>query len=276
MREATAARILTVVLATAGLSACSGNVDTAGSGGAGTGRSHVGGGDAGVYDAPGDGLVSDAVPSPLECSVVAGGQMIGPTATISGSTLTVELAFKDYIEGANGWSGTPTITAAPELGTVDDVSVQGTTLVVTITVAAGSAGGPLTLSGDLSGWGPPPDYGQINCPVARVFAVALGDAGEPMISLRSPAPSLPVEQRPHLALTLVGARGLDAEVRADGVPEGASVEIEATGGVAQHDGSLVRWALPPEPGLYQLELVVRNGSAIATSALALEVKDTAT
>jgi hypothetical protein len=278
MREAHAARILTVVLATAGLSACSGSVDTTSTGGAGgstgTGGS-TGGGDAGVYDAPGDGIISDAVPPPLECSVVKDGQMIGPTATVNGGTLSIQLVFKDYVEGAQGWNGTPGVTAAPELGTVASVTVQGTTLNVDVTLAPGAASGVVTLTGNLDGWGPPPSYGTVTCPVQRVFKVDLGDGGPPMIAERAPAPRLPLEQRPRLALTLVRTEGLRAEVRAVGVPEGASVELETTGGVAHNQGGLVDWALPAEPGLYQLEVVVRRGGSIATSALALEVKDAA-
>jgi len=278
MREANAAGILTVVLATAGLSACSGSIET-GAGGHTTGTGGTGG-DAGVYDAPGDGIVSDAVPAPLVCSDVKDGQMIGPSAALSGTTLTVDLPFTTFIEGAIGWHGTPSLMASQGLGTVDNVLVQGTTLTVTITTFAGSDGGQLFLSGDVDGWGPPPDYGQVACPVSRVFDVIIGDAGQPMISelthAPAPAPGLPVDQRPRLTLTLLGSDGLTAKVRAAGVPEGATVELETTGGVALREGALVDWSLPPEPGLYQLELVVRRGSAIATSALAVEVKDTST
>jgi hypothetical protein len=67
MRDATTARMLTVVLATAGLSACTGSVNANGTGGHSTTTT-----DGGTYDAPGDGLVADAVPQPLVCSTVDG------------------------------------------------------------------------------------------------------------------------------------------------------------------------------------------------------------
>lgn len=272
MRDASAAGMLTVVLATAGMSACSGSVNVNGTGG-GTTTTTGTGGDAGVYDAPGDGMISDAVPAPLVCSTVDTGQGIVPTAQLAGNQLTLTFAYNPYPEGALGWMGTPSIVAEQGLGTVTGVSVQGTQLVATITLTAGAAGGNVFFKGDLQGFGGPPSYGQVDCPVTRTFTVVLGDAGQPMVS--ELGPGLPVDQRPRLVLTLVGSEGVRADVRAVGVPEGAVVELETTGGVARREGEHIEWALPPEPGLYQLEVVVRRGSAIATSALALEVKEVA-
>lgn len=276
MKETHAARLLTVVLATAGLSACSGSVDTLGAGGTTAGSTSSGGGgaggDAGVYDAPGDGLISDAVPPPLECSVVKEGQMIGPSATLDAGTLTIDLGFKDYVEGAIAWSATPSISVAPELGALGAVTVQGTSLTLTVTLTPGATKGTVTLTGDLAGFGPPPGYAQITCPVTRVFNVDLGGAS-PQIAEAAPLVPLPIDQRPRFALALVGADGLRARVHAAGVPEGAAVEIDATGGEARREGAFVDWVLPAEPGLYQLEVVVRRGRSIATSALAVEVKE---
>jgi hypothetical protein len=277
MRDASAARMLTVVLATAGLSACSGTVNVHGSGGSGGSTTTTGtAGDAGVYDAPGDGLVSDAVPEPLVCSTVDAGQGIAPAAELMGSTLTLTLDWSPYPQGALGWNGVPSVVAEQALGTVAGVSVQGLKLIVTIALTAPTAGGDVTLTGDLRGFGGPPSYGQVDCMVSRIFKVVLVDGGPPMVSELSPGlgpPGLPVDQRPRLSLRLVGAEGVRADIRAEGVPEGALVELETTGGVAHREGERIDWALPPEPGLYQIEVVVRRGSAIATSALALEVKE---
>lgn len=284
MRDRTA-RVLTVVLATAGLSACGGRAEVnQGAGGAGTAKDGGAGGSGGAttttstttpsyYDAAGDGMVADAVPSPLQCDTVADGQMMQAEGSFVGDVLTITFSFKTYIEGSQGWKGTPTFGASQGLGTVTDVQVQGDNLVVTVQSFPGFQQGQLFFDGELDGWGPPPTYGTVACPVKRVFQVTAADGGPPQIAELAPRAPQPLEQRPKLALTLLGAEGLTARVRAAGLLEGADVTLDTTGGAVSRDGNFLRWRLPAEPGLYQLEVVVRRGGAIATSALAVEVRD---
>ena len=289
MRDGKTARVLSIVLATAGLSACGGKaeVSNVGQGGSGGGSvvkdAGAGGGSTTTtttttttepyYDAAGDGMVADAVPAPLVCTEVDHGQMMKAEGSVVGDVLTVTFSFDHYVEGSQGWDGKPTIYASQGLGMVTGVEVQGETLVVTVKSFVGSDGGQLFFDGKLAGFGGPPSYGTIDCAVSRVFEVKFVVGGAPTIAENTAAPALPLEQRPKLALTLVGADGLDARVRAAGVLEGSDVELDTTGGAVTREGDFLRWRLPAEPGLYQLEVVMRRGGAIATSALAVEVRD---
>lgn len=290
----TKSRQWTVVLATAGLLACGGKAarpgdqsadggdggDTGGasgqggSGGAGgTGGSAVGGsggsaGGGGTGAGPtggSGGWEGDPVCGPYyHCD--SEGSSIKPEAALDGSTLTIRLRTFLYYES---WEQPIEVEVEPALGTLVSSEVQGDDIVILVELAPGATGGDIVFDGvrkDECSYG----SGEV-CDVHRTFHVDLADGGQPAISRRL-EPERALELRPRVKLALVETGDAWARVRALGAVGGATVRFEAAQGTLDAEGAEARWSLPGRPGLYQLEVVVQKGGAIATDAVIVEVR----
>lgn len=202
----------------------------------------------------------------ISCDDVADGTMLVPTASIEASTLTVQLdrASSFGSTAYEYWDGTPTVTVDPELGVLESVTDEGSVVTLTITLASGTAGGTIALSGVVTCW-------TAYCDVARVFTVTIGDGGEPAIA-SSPASTPALGGRLPVRLSLIGQYDTTAVVALEGAGSDAVITFDATDGVIAPDGAQATWTLPARPGLYQIEALVRRGSSVGTQALVVEVR----
>ena len=107
------------------------------------------------------------------------------------------------------------------------------------------------------------------CNFQRTFTVKI-NSGQVTVTQR--VRKFPLEPSRDVRIELVERDGLRVQLRAAGSGEGTP-EWRVTGGALERLGRLdVVWALPPEPGYYQIELSLDRGTrGVGFDALALEV-----
>lgn len=226
----------TVALATTGLSSCAG---------------------CGAVDPP---------PPPLQCTTdLQDGTFLNATATLEGSTLAVVLDPYSYVPGQ--WQ-TLDLTNLVNATVVSVNAQSDATVVIVLDLAPSATTGSFRFMGELSG-------STGTCSVARTYTFELlpsdgGAAGQVLISA---AGSLPLEAREQATIAMVRRDGNEVEVEARSRFAGPrTLSWEVSGGeIVSAEGSRMRWRLPAEPGLHQVEVLMDYGvHGFAFDALAIE------
>ena len=203
----------------------------------------------------------DPAPPPLTCdaNTQAGGTM-SATGSLSGSDLTITLSHSSNAS----WQGTPQVdqVTGATLGGV----TQGTggTLTVTLTLAS-----PTTTSVSFRFNGTLQGYGSGTCAVTRTFQVTISGTNVTVAAIDR----LPLGESQRLTIDLLRQHGGEVELAARGATMSATLEWSVTGGsLTALPAGGVRWALPREPGIYQIELAADHGRlGVSFDTLTLEV-----
>lgn len=207
----------------------------------------------------------DPPPPPLQCNAVSAGQTLSASATRSGDVIDVTIANV----GTSGWEVfrvtelTGATIAAITLPTSGSLEVLRMSLqLATPTTTAVS----FRLEGRLFG------YATETCDVTRTFM--LGIQGGTITITLEPSDLLPLAARQIAEIVPVEQDGrlvtLAARTPYWGLYE---AKWSVLGGVLdRQEGSPVRWTLPEEPGVYQIELLLDYGpDGLALDVLRLEV-----
>lgn len=206
----------------------------------------------------------DPAPPPLVCSDVAKGEPLVASAILAGTELRVRINLGDIVAGA--WVERPAVTDLMGVTLKDVVlSTDKEDLSVILTLDAPTRKtGAFTLKGDVMG------YANPKCPVERRFTFSIDGV---VVKIAQAGRALPLSVRDRVTIALAGRDGRAVELRADGAGAGARLDWTATAGrVEAAAGGGVRWILPDEPGLYQIELLVDRGEeGVVLDALTLEV-----
>jgi hypothetical protein len=217
----------------------------------------------------------DPAPGPLQCSSLGDGMTLQATATLSGSKLKVEVSDGSFLAT---WKGTPSLSKVTG-ATVDNISVNGTTVTIILDVGrASDAGGAdsgdamadagLSPSGSFTFTGQLTD-GTVSCGVTRTFHFEIIGNSASVALLDE---ELPLRLRDPASIEVIDRRDREVELRAIGAREGDAVVWTATAGNVHHGEDSVRWQLPSEPGLYQIEVLVDRGKdGVSLDTLTLEV-----
>lgn len=212
---------------------------------------------AGLTTCDGIGAV-DPAPEPLVCDDVSKGQALSATGTYDGTTLSITLNYSDFY----GWDAAPTVAALSGM-TIDSVdSTELYAIQITATFDAGATTGQFEVSGKTSD-------GETTCDVVRVFTVTVdGTAVE--ITRRE---DLPLAPRRHASIEMLRRDGLEVDLRASGAAAGERVAWTPTAGAVEvSETGHARWRLPPEPGVYQVEMLIDRGDeGFSLDTLAIEV-----
>jgi hypothetical protein len=200
----------------------------------------------------------DPPPPPLECNTVDEGESLTATATVAGTALQVSIR-----NGSpSSWSAVA-VTAVVG-GTARPVTPAEPLVVVIDLTDDRVSEGSFRLTGELRG-----STGN-RCAVSRTFTFRLQAGGVVVAS----AKELPLAARQQARITLVGRDGREVQLEATTPFRGAAaLAWTVTGGeVVSRKGARLHWRLPPEPGLYQAELVIDYGpSGLSFDTLVLEV-----
>lgn len=214
---------------------------------------------AGLTTCDGIGAV-DPAPPPLQCDDVSKGQDVSATGTWDGQVLTVTLQTTN--DWGYGWSDAPTVSAVSGLA-INDVDASDLYSVqVEMTFDAGATTGQFEVKGKFAG-------GDVTCDVTRVFTVTL-NGNDVEIALRD---EIPLAPRRHASIEMLRRDGLDVELRVKGAaPEERVAWTPTAGAVEVGPDGVARWRLPPEPGVYQVEMLIDAGDeGFTLDTLALEV-----
>ena len=216
-------------------------------------------GDGGSSEVTGIGGV-DPPPPPLECDTVDEGQRLTVRAALEADTLTVTIYQSD-----GGWTR---VAVTDVVG----ASLVGMTLESLDIVLDFRLDSPPPTSGSFRLEGSLVGTGSVLCDVTRSFTFTI-DGQNVEIAL-VPTPWLPLAARHRAEIAVVAQRGLSLELEARTrykLPRRA--EWSATGGtIREGPGSRAYWELPPEPGFYQVEVIVDYGAdGLAMDWLNLEV-----
>ena len=207
----------------------------------------------------------DPVPPALECNTVSAGQSLTATVTRSADTATVTV--RNMEEGTT-WRvlGLGNVTGGTFVSTVLPNQVQGSTLVVTIKLAAPApTQASFAISAELRD-----TYHGNTCTLNRTITVTVTATSADVVIRGDPLP-LPARQRAEIVL--VARDGRTVELAARTLYRGESqAEWTVTAGEIVADGPRLRWTLPDAKGLYQAELVVDYGvDGFAIDAMPFEV-----
>ena len=209
----------------------------------------------------------DPPPPPFSCSTdVMQGQGLLPVVARAADSLTVRVA--------NAWNAGWATARVDNLVGLQSISIEaqpqpfgGVTAVFALADSTiGSA--QFDLLGTLRD-----ERGSL-CNVARTFSITLDPLG---VSSRMP-PALPLESRDTPVIVPVrqavseGRTTVHLEARSTRVGMDVA-EWSVTGGSLERvTDTEVRWTLPSEPGLYQIDVVIAYGAnGVGYDALALEV-----
>lgn len=199
----------------------------------------------------------DPAPQPLICSNVGDGGTLSASATANGSKITIT------INSFNGqWKSTPSVSNVVGATVVSITSNFGEATIVLDTSSdaggdAGTTSGSFTLKGNLTD-------NTNTCPVARTFSF-----NGAQITQREDMP--PRDQTPA-TIEMMGRDEREVRLRTLGVKTDDTVVWTVTDGELRHEGGHVRWILPEEPGLYQVEVLVdRDRNGVALDTLVMEV-----
>jgi hypothetical protein len=209
---------------------------------------------------------ADPEPKPLDCNAWADGPW-NVFASFDGPVLVIALG---YYAGLGAWTDLKA-DVAPELGTLESIKTDPccpihANIYIRVNLADATTGGDITVDGVIHGQDQ--CHKTAACPAHRVLHIAVQDGGAVQVSMTAP----PRLRQGRVALVLERAEGAEAVVRATGVPAGANIEFSSTAGELRANGDAAQWSVPPQPGLYQCEVVVQHQGAIATDALVVEVK----
>ena len=216
----------------------------------------------------------DPAPPPLDCKADMGGLKLRVTGDISVDVLTVKIAPES---GFGSWQ-TAQITAVQGATLLEiDSKTEFSTVIARfkVPIGGGDGGAPdggtgiagsFTLDGTITG-----TQGSA-CTVHRVFqfTVENGVFSTQMMASRA---RLPLELRDAASIALVTRQEGEVLLQARSRHTGERrLTWSVTGGDTSESGDLLRWRLPAEPGLYQVELVVDRGPAgLSIDTLTLEV-----
>lgn len=206
----------------------------------------------------------DPAPPPLVCSDVAKGEPLTASVIRAGDDLRIRINVGDIFAGA--WVDRPAITDLMGVTAKDVVlSMSKEDVNVTLTLDAPTQKtAAFTLKGEVMG------YANPKCPVERRFTL---DINGGVVKIAQAGRALPLSVRDRVTIALAGRDGRAVELRAAGAGAGARLDWTATAGTVEASaGGGVRWILPDEPGLYQIELLVDRGEeGVVLDALTLEV-----
>ena len=209
----------------------------------------------------------DPAPAPLDCKAVGGGQDITATGVLQGDVLTATLTRTG--PPANFTAATVTDVRDATLidaGIASNLGNGGSSILVRLRLppldngdgGAPDAGTPALIAGSFTLMATLQDgFGNVTCNVTRTFHFTV--AGDTIQVAERSAMPLGARHATSIALLTQDARELvlQARTRFRGARK---AEWSASGGsISTTTGDLVRWSLPEEPGLYQLELVMRYG-----------------
>lgn len=213
----------------------------------------------------------DPAPSPLVCRD-GGNDEFGANGTVSGSMLTLR------VNAQESWKGTPSLSnvvgaTVVSIAILPNSNVGQVTIILDVSGGdAGDAGGPST-SGSFTLKGEITD-GNVTCAVSHDFKWSISNGNVQIAALDDP---LPLRRRDPASIEMMGrvdlpSGGGEVQLRATGAGPKDSVTWTATDGSLAQDEGTVRWTLPSEPGLYQIEVLVDRGSdGVALDTLVMEV-----
>ena len=208
----------------------------------------------------------DPLPPALECNTVSAGQSLAATVTRSADTARVTVR---NTEPYTTWRvlGLSNVMGGTIVDTVLPSQVQGSTLVVTIQLAAAAPTQvSFAIAAEIRSIF---DSSQV-CGVTRTITVTVTATTADVVVRGDPLP-LPARQRAEIVL--VARDGRTVELAARTLYRGESqVQWTVTAGDIVADGSRLRWTLPEAKGMYQAELVVDYGvDGFAIDAMPFEV-----
>lgn len=201
-------------------------------------------------------------PAPaFQCTVdVQGGQGLLASASLTGSELRVNVSPPFY----SSWNAA-TVTAVVG-GAVRAVTVSDP-LVVLIELTDGTVSrGSFRLAGTVRGV-----TSTAVCAVSRTFYFTIGPPGSVSIA---EADELPLSMRQRARIGVAAREGREVELLATAPLEGTTTLVWTISGgeILFREGTRLRWRLPAEVGLYQVELVADHGpEGFSYDTLVLEV-----
>jgi len=206
----------------------------------------------------------DPVPPPLQCSAMDMGQLLEVTSA-QRLGLEVRMVLTSLTPGI--W----TSIGLQDTDNITGVSTElptgfGPVFITVVLTSDAVTEASFTFVGVLQDT----SFPDVSCTVTRTFFVSLQD-GEVIVAQRA---RLPLEARQMPRLAIVKQAGRVVDVEASTAYEGeATAEWGVTGGSLETVSSArVRWRLPADPGLYQVEVVMDYGpDGIGFDALTLEV-----
>ncbi len=210
----------------------------------------------------------DPAPEPLVCGDVEDGQTLAATATLDGSTLTVEVR-TSFVAECGGFRD----VAVTDLESVTVQEVRDPQpetagpAVIVFDLDDGATSGAFTLHTTFFD-----GCGDVTCETERRFTFSI-EAGEVQVS-RLDGSSLPLRARHPAAIAVLKRTQQELELVAKtAFPKGYRVQWSATAGkIAHGEGGRVVWHLPGEKGFYQIQAAIDYGDAgLAFDALTVEV-----
>lgn len=208
----------------------------------------------------GGGVVDPPPPPPLTCKDVDHGQNFYASANVDSLALYVVLSGVSHTQ-----ESLDTVLVTDVLGaTLNTSAVVSRNVQLSLTLDSLAVKEvKITLKGRWTLESGP-------CNFQRTFTCAIQPNGTVQVTQREQR--LPFDVPRDVHIELVDRDGLRVNLRAAVAGEGTP-EWRATAGTLERNGRLsVIWELPPDPGLYQIELSVDRGiHGIGFDALALEV-----
>jgi hypothetical protein len=213
----------------------------------------------------------DPAPQPLVCNDSGDGSELHATATLSGTTLTIDIETPFDAQ----WKSTPSLSNVVG-GNVKSIKSSGSMATIVMDVsgsidggveagapdAGPSTGGSFTLKGEITD-------NRTTCSVSRTFTFTISLGSAQITRLED---SLPLRRHDPAGIEVMGRTEGAVELRATGARARDAVVWTATAGSLAHEDGTVRWTLPQEPGLYQIEVLVdRGGEGVALDTLVMEV-----
>ncbi|MFQ5678751.1 MAG: hypothetical protein ACE5HP_04765, partial [Gemmatimonadota bacterium] len=190
----------------------------------------------------------DPPPPPFSCDLVDEGETLRASATVEGTRLDVSVEQP----GSSSWRS---VSVSDVQGaTLVSLRVSGGKVDVVMELEAlGTSQGSFTFEGELH-----VPSANLTCGVRRSFRFTISD-GTVEISLVSER--LPLAAGDRAEILLVAREGRRVEVRGRTPyrePRAFAWAVSA-GRVLVSEGDRLVWEVPPEPGFYQVELVVDYG-----------------
>ncbi len=206
----------------------------------------------------------DPPPPPLECSTLADGAFLAPSAVQSPGQVFVVLSYTLFQDGR--WEDlTATELENVALADIQVESDRSVQLLFDLTPDTATSGA-FTFSGVLVG------LGGERCSVSRRFVFSISSQGVTIGELQ--AARLPLEARQQATIALAGTgQGYVDLVAHTPFPGVAGVHWAASEGtIRSQGGGRARWDLPRARGVYQAEVLVDYGDhGFSLDTIELEV-----
>jgi hypothetical protein len=224
----------------------------------------------------------DPAPPPVDCKAIGGGQQLKASGTYDGNSVVVSITGTTFdviwkTAQVTGFTGASAANVQVT-GTNQSLSVP---VVVTLTINAGDGGTPQDggtgdggvpmIAGTFDFAATVADYRGTTCDIKRTFSFQV-QQGAVLLAQRDAL--LPLGARQEAVIAVLERDGAELLLEARTPYLGSRrVDWTVTGGATRAEaGERLGWRLPPEPGLYQVELVVDYGDdGLSFDTLAFEV-----